>query len=277
MDDSLSLVASDVEELSGSLTDPALLLPSSLRNARLRADEELIRIMTKAVNELGLKWSPPEEPSRSRLDKWFLPGHHQAPCQRSSPFFPKVHDSSLNRGAPPTRLASVLLPPLPSPPLMSLKRKDMSTCPLWMSLSDGRRGRAIRPSCAEPLLHLLDAPTRQLDKRLRRYILWLCSWSSRPKMLASEEAGLDAASLRDLRSATDLALRATKATAQAIGRSMSSQLVLERHLWITNTEMKEADKVPFLYAPVSSCSLFGPAVEGFAECFMEAQKSSQVM
>ncbi len=33
------------------------------------------------------------------------------------------------------------------------------------------------------------------------------------KMLASEEAGLDAASLRDLRSATDLALRATKATA----------------------------------------------------------------
>ncbi len=93
-----------------------------------------------------------------------------------------------------------------------------------MSLSDGRRGRAIRPSCAEPLLHLLDAPTRQLDKRLRRYILWLCSWSSRPKMLASEEAGLDAASLRDLRSVTDLALRATKATAQAIGRSMSSQL-----------------------------------------------------
>ncbi len=37
-------------------------------------------------------------------------------------------------------------------------------------------------------------------------------------MLASEEAGLDAASLRDMRSTTDLALRATKATAQAIGR-----------------------------------------------------------
>ncbi len=36
------------------------------------------------------------------------------------------------------------------------------------------------------------------------------------KMLTSEEAGLDAASLRDLRSTTDLALRATKATAQVI-------------------------------------------------------------
>ncbi len=53
--------------------------------------DELIRIMTKAVNELGLEWSPPEEPSRSRLDEWFLPGRHQALRQRCSPFFPEVH------------------------------------------------------------------------------------------------------------------------------------------------------------------------------------------
>ncbi len=50
------------------------------------------------------------------------------------------------------------------------------------------------------------------------------------KMLANEEAGLDSVSLRDLRSMTDLALHATKATAQAIGRSMSSLIVLERHI-----------------------------------------------
>ncbi len=29
-------------------------------------------------------------------------------------------------------------------------------------------------------------------------------------------------------------------------------------------QMKEADKIPFLNAPISSGSLFGPAVEGFA-------------
>ncbi len=97
------------------------------------------------------------------------------------------------------------------------------------------------------------------------------------KMLASEEAGLDAASLRDLRSVTDLALRATKVTTQAIGRSISSLIVLERHLWFTITEIKEAGKVPFLNAPASSGSLFGPAVEGFADRFTEAQKSSQAM
>ncbi len=60
-------------------------------------------------------------------------------------------------------LAFVLLPPLPSPPLTALKRT------LWMSpwprisacprLSDGRRQRAIYPSCAEPLLHSLDDDT----------------------------------------------------------------------------------------------------------------------
>ncbi len=65
-------------------------------------------------------------------------------------------------------------------------------------------------------------------------------------MLVNEEAGLDSASLRDLRSMTDLALRATKATAQASGRSMSSLIVLERQIWLTMTKMKEADKVPDL-------------------------------
>ncbi|MGL5598554.1 MAG: hypothetical protein ACRDDA_10720, partial [Aeromonas sp.] len=55
-------------------------------------DAELLRIMTMAVEQLGLDWSPPEEPSRSRLDEWFLPGRRQAPLQRSAPFFPGVHD-----------------------------------------------------------------------------------------------------------------------------------------------------------------------------------------
>ncbi len=71
---------------------PDLLPLSASCNARLSAAEELIRVMTKAVNELGLEWSQPEEPSRSMLDEWFLPGRHQALCQRSSPFFPEAHD-----------------------------------------------------------------------------------------------------------------------------------------------------------------------------------------
>ncbi len=137
----------------------------------------------------------------------------------------KSMTSSLNRGVSSTRLASVLLPLLPSPPLTTLKRRDMSTCSLWMSpwprisahprLSDGRRGWAIRPSRAEPLLHLLDAPTLWLDRRFRRCTLWLCFRSSRPRC------------------------------------SPVRMLV-----WMT----KDKDKVPFLDNLVSSGSLFGPAV-----------------
>ncbi len=40
---------------------------------------------------------------------------------------------------------------------------------------------------------------------------------------------------------------------------------------------EESDKIPFHGAPNSSGSLFGPAVEDFAERFTEAQKSSQAM
>ncbi len=92
MNDSPSLAASDAEEKSGSITDPALLPLSFSRNARPRMDEKLIRVMTKAVNELRLECSPTEEPTRSWLDEWFLPGRHQASRQRSSPFFPEVHE-----------------------------------------------------------------------------------------------------------------------------------------------------------------------------------------
>ncbi len=46
----------------------------------------------------------------------------------------KYTTSSRNRGAPPTHLASVLLLQMLSHPLTALKKKDTSTCLLWMSL-----------------------------------------------------------------------------------------------------------------------------------------------
>ncbi len=78
-DDSMSLAASDAVELSGSIADPALLPSSAPSAAKAGLDAKLLRILLKAVEELGLEWSPPEEPSRSRLYEWFLPGLRQAP------------------------------------------------------------------------------------------------------------------------------------------------------------------------------------------------------
>ncbi len=195
--------------------------------------------------------------------------------------------SSLNRGAPPTRLASVLLLPPPSPSVDGAEEKGYEHLPpLDESVAThfcpptaiGWKARASHPSkpcrATSALAGRAYSAAGQAASVLHSMAVLQVFQS---KMLASEEAGLDAASLRDLRSATDLALHATKATAQAIGRSMSSLVVLERHLWLTLTAMKEADKGPFLDAPVSSSNLSGPAVEGFAEHFTEAQKSSQAM
>ncbi len=71
-------------------------------------------------------------------------------------------------------------------------------------LSDRKRGRAIRPSRAETLLHSLDMPTRRLEW-LRCCTLLLCFRSSRPvdARQCPHQAGLDVASHRDLRRATD--------------------------------------------------------------------------
>lgn len=42
--------------------------------------------------------------------------------------------------------------------------------------------------------------------------------------------------------AMDFMLKATKKTAQAIRRSMGYMVVLHRHLWLTLTELKDADR-----------------------------------
>ncbi len=228
-----------------------------------------------------------EGPSRSRLDEWFLPGRHQALRQRSSPFFPEVHDeftkswrapySSRIRASTSAALTSVdgaeekgyeHLPPLDESVAAHL-------CPPTAIRGKARATHPSKPCRATSALVRHAYSEAGLAASVLHSMAVLQVFQA--NMLANEDAGLDSASLRDLRSATDLALHATKATAKAIGCSMSSLIVLERHLWLTMMEMKVADKIPFLDALISSGSLFGPAVEGFAERYTEAQKSSQAM
>ncbi len=240
LDDSLSLAASDTEELLGSVTDPTLLPTSSSHNARLRANEELILVMTKAVNEHGLEWSPPEEPSCSRLDEWFLLGHHQALRQCLSPFFPEVHEdltrswcspySSRIRPSASVALTSVdgaeekgnkHLPPLDESVAAHL-------CPPTAIGWKTRASHSSKPCRATSALAgcAYSAAGQAASVLHSMAVLQVFQ----VKMLANEEAGLDSASFRDLRSTSDLALRTTKVTAKAIGRSMSSLIVLVCHL-----------------------------------------------
>ncbi len=54
--------------------------------------------------------------------------------------------------------------------------------------------------------------------------------------------GLPPEAVTELRRTTDLALRATKQTAAAIGRSMAAMVATERHLWMNLADIGEKEK-----------------------------------
>ncbi len=89
------------------------------------------------------------------------------------------------------------------------------------------------------------------------------------------EGGADPGVLQQLRTATNLALWATEVTARALGQTMSTLVVHERHLWLTLADMRESDKHRFLDSPISQAGLFGEAVEDFAQQFSAAQKQTE--
>ncbi len=59
-----------------------------------------------------------------------------------------------------------------------------------------------------------------------------------------EGDGVTPEAIKELRRATDLALRATKHTARAVGCSMAGLVASEHHLWLNLTEIREKQKVP---------------------------------
>ncbi len=89
-----------------------------------------------------------------------------------------------------------------------------------------------------------------------------------------EGTGLTPEAVKELRRATDLALRATKHTARAVGRSMAGSVAAERHLWLNLTEIREKEKVFLLDAPISQSGLFGEVVSSVVEKFRSAKTQS---
>ncbi len=92
-----------------------------------------------------------------------------------------------------------------------------------------------------------------------------------------EGTGLTPEAVKELRRATDLALRATKHTARTVGRSMAGSVAAERHLWLNLTEIREKEKVFLLDAPISQYGLFGEAFSSVVETFRSAKKQSAAL
>ncbi len=191
------------------------------------------------------------------------PGHSQAPRQRALPFFSEVHDEINKSWRVPYYMPLLLLPSLR---LKAQKKKDTTACLPWMSqwprisahpLAIGWKAKAAHPSkpcrTTSALAGRAYSSAGQPASVLHSMVVLQVFQA---KLLCSmDESNPNPAAFNELCSATDLALHATKMTAQAIGRSMPSLVVLERHLWLNLTEMKNADKVPFLDSLVSPTGL----------------------
>ena len=283
--DSCSLLASDSEEWSGSHRS-ASSTPESGRS-RSSVDAELIRLLTKAVDRLGLDWSPPKEPAPNRLDGCFLPSRRQAPASRSAPFLPELHQElSKSWNAPfSARLRSSVSSALSQVDGAAEKgytgipsvEEAVAThlCPpsaRWRSKS-ALPSKACRTTSA--LAGRAFAASGQAASALHSMAVLQILQADLLREL--DEKGSDHTALTDLRSATDLSLRATKTAAQAIGRSMAALTVIDRHLWLTLADMSESERAVFLNAPLSPTGLFGPAVSGIVDRFSEVQKASQAM
>ncbi len=283
-DDGISITASGDELGSGE--DDSAALPPSGRVALPESDPELTAMLSRAAESIGLHYRRPPSPERSRLDDWFLGAQAERRQPPPVPFFPEVHEevtrswkapfSARNRPSASSVLTTldggaaqgyVEVPPVERAIAMQLcpqgaaawrgnPRLPSRACKFSSALTAKAYGAAGQAASALHAMALLQVHQAKALKQLH-------------------EGDADPGVLQELRTATDLALRATEVMARALGQTMSTLVVQERHLWLTLADMRESDKHRFLDSPISQAGLFGEAVEDFAQQFSAAQKQTE--
>ncbi len=230
-DDAMSISASEKEDWAGSEPDHLdSSEPSDLQ-------EELMRVLFKAVQELELTWSPPEEPVRSKLDSWYFRSTRKADSRASVPFFPDVNEQLVKtwsapqsacvhsntqaifshvdgaeahgyvRSPPVEETVAAHLCPAAAKTLgsdISLPSKPCKTTAHIANKAYASDGEAASALHAMAVLQVFQAKLLQ----------------------AAEGGALTAEATKDLRVATDFALMATKRGAQAVDKAMGFMVVL---------------------------------------------------
>ncbi len=231
------------------------------------AYDELLEVMEHATARLDLQWRHEKGGvARSRLDERFLSGHN-LPAPVSLPFLPDLHNEIVKAWEKPysARIHRYMhnnyadiegmrehgyASTLKAPALPSKALKDTSRLNGRAYAAAGQAGAALHT------MSVLQAYQADLLKDL------------------DQGQGLPTEAVIELHRTTDLALRATKQTAAAIGRSMVAMVATERHLWMNLADIGEKEKRFLLDAPVSPSELFGTSVETVVEKFKEAKARS---
>ncbi|XP_051565130.1 uncharacterized protein LOC127447349 [Myxocyprinus asiaticus] len=239
--------------------------------AQSHADTEMMDMLSWVATSIGLEWNPPLSPEPSRLDDQFL-GTGLRPRARPAPipFFPEVHEELTRLWEAPFTARSQSFS---SPALATLDgRAARGYSVTW-------RGHPRLPSRACRFMSSLTAraygAAGQAVSALHAMALLQVHQAKALKEL--HEGSSDPGLMQELRSATDLALQATKVTARSLRQAMSTLVVQEHHLWLNLVEMGEVDKARFLDAPISQVGLFGNTVEDFAQQFSAVKKQTEVL
>ncbi|XP_051719126.1 uncharacterized protein LOC127495712 isoform X43 [Ctenopharyngodon idella] len=246
---------------------------------------ELLKVMERASGRLQLPWERVrKETARGRLDERFLSSHGPA-APVSLPFLPDLHveikkawknpDSARIHRHQRANFADVeglsqhgyvSMPPIDETfanylitgRVPTLKAPVLPTKPLKVtSRLNGRAYVAVgQAGAALHTMAVLQAYQADLLKDL------------------DQGQGLSPEAVEELRCTTDLTLRATKQTAESIGRSMAAMVATERHLWLNLVDIGEKEKGFLLDAPVSPSELFGTSIKAVVGKFREARARS---
>ncbi|KAL0146631.1 hypothetical protein M9458_057971 [Cirrhinus mrigala] len=291
-DDVVSLTSSD--PAASALLGPSQEEQEMLEDEEAEAEpfliscpayEELLEVMDRATVRLDLPWKRAREVApRGRLDERYL-SDHNLPAQVSLPFLPDLHTeiekvwkrpfSSRIHNFPHSNYANIegmrehgyqRMPPVEETlasylsvgKASSLKTPSLPSIPLQVTSRLNGRAYAAAGQAVGALhtMAVLQAYQADLLKDL------------------DKGQGLSPDEVAELRRTTDLALRATKQAATAMGRSMGAMVVTERHLWVNLADLGKKERGFLLDAPVSPSELFGTSVETVVEKFREARARS---
>ncbi len=207
-------------------------------------------MLSHVTEKLALDW--PDEPCESRaskLDERFLSGANSKPEWRKLQFLVICIRRSPDPGSSLFPPALLMRRPLTSPTSWVLWSRVTPPCqwsrrlwpptvhPLWRL--PGSPAPSFLPSHVGPLPPLSESPT------VLHTMAILQAYQADILKEMDEGTGLIPEAMKELRRATDLALRATKHTARTVGRSMAGSVAAERHLWLNLTEIREKEKVFF--------------------------------
>ncbi|KAG1961314.1 hypothetical protein F2P79_005480 [Pimephales promelas] len=228
--------------------------------AQSPAQQELMDVLTRAVQKLSIDWPIEKKESRvkSKLDERFLPSH-SLPPRRFLPFFPDLH----------TEVARSWNKPVSA---RILTHQTSMYSNIAGSKNTGVAHQATQKYIGFGGQSLLSGGTSSLV-----FTSILQAYQADLLRDVSEGDIVGADTIKELRQAADISLRATKETARAVGRSMSALVATERHLWLNLSNMKEKDKAFLLDAPLSTVGLFCDSVNSVIEKFQEEKKQAEAL